>query len=170
MTENQNLNNSEKEIVQSETPIMENVVENGQEPQKAMGKLPKYRLVESQLEHGVEKDIIRLQLDNLIFEKMFILFERHEPAIRNLESAKVERQMEKDRLLAETDFKKELGITTKPTIADKDAVMAPFLAKFDDKIEKCEENVVFYKNKITILNDLIESRRLQLKMEAALLD
>ena len=130
--------------------------------------IPKYRLAESALDYGVVKDIVPMQLEDLVFEKMYILFEKHEPCIRSLKKNKLEYQDLKDKLLREIDFQKELGITTKPTIADKDAVMKPYLAELEEKIEKIKENIAFYENKITILNDLIKTRRLQLKIEAAI--
>ena len=132
-------------------------------------KLPKYQIVEHMKDmQDVTVNLFKLNLEELVFEKMYILFEKLNVANNNLESAKVERQQLKDKLLVETDFKAELGISTKPTIADKEAVMQPQLAPFDDKIDKCTEEVEFYKNKLTIINDLINTRRLELKIETAL--
>ena len=116
---------------------------------------------------GAKVSIFDLQLEDLIFEKMFLLFQKLQPAMLNLEDAKVELQFNKDKLLMETDFKTELG-ESRPTIAMKEAYMKPHLAEFEEKVSTNEEMVTFYKDKLNILNDLIKAQRTLLNIEGAL--
>lgn len=130
--------------------------------------MPKYLICEFKQEQGVLSPIFDLNLEDLVYEKMFLLFERLQPLNNKIADAEVELQTNKDKLLMETDFKKELGITTKPTIADKEAVMRPLLAKYENNLDELTDSKVFYTNKLTILNDLIKTRRLELKIEGNL--
>lgn len=128
-------------------------------------ELPLYMKAESTGE--VDVNIMDLQLMDLIFEKMFLLFQRLQPAMKDLENAKIELQNNKDKLLLETNFKKELG-ESRPTIAMKEAYMKPLLSKFEDKVDEYNDLVVFYKDKINVVNDLIKAQRTLLTIEGAL--
>lgn len=111
--------------------------------------------------------IMDLQLPQLIFEKMFLLFERLRVAENNLETAKIDLQIKKDTLLLETDFKTVLN-ESRPTVAMKEAYMKPHLADFENKVDKYNQQAVFYKDKINIINDLIRKERLLLEIEGGL--
>lgn len=117
---------------------------------------------------GLKTSIFDLKIDALVFEKMFIMFERVEPTQRKLDSEKALLKLKKDELLRTFDFKAELGITTKPTIADKEAVMKPHLQEYEDSVAGYEERLKCYKNKLEIINDLIKNKRIMLKIEAEL--
>lgn len=116
---------------------------------------------------GAIVSIMDLRLNDLIFEKMYLLFQKLQPALKEQESAKIELQFNKDKLLLETDFKTELG-ESRPTVAMKEAYMKPLLVTYEDKLDKCNDTVDFYKNKLTIINDLIKAQRLLLDIEGAL--
>lgn len=109
------------------------------------------------------ENIFDLKLDGLVFEKMIILFERLQPAQYKLMQAKVELQNKNDKLILETDFKKELN-DSRPTVAMKEAYMRKFTAELEGKVSEMKEEVEFYKNKLTILNDLIKVRRVELNI------
>ena len=126
-------------------------------------KMPAYLLAETK----ENTSIFNLNLSELIFEKMFILFEKIQTANNNLETAKIELQLQKDKLLLETDFKAELG-ESRPTVAMKEAYMKPHLANLENKVDKYANEVVYYKDKVNVLNDLIKSQRLMLRLEGAL--
>lgn len=172
MTENEksiqekdNLEQTVEDIPKENIDVKENDVD-----EKTVEEIePKlYSIAEHALEFGYTMNLFKMDLEQLIYEKMFVLFEKLAPLNVNLKDAEVKLTMEKEELLRTLDFKKELGITTKPTIADKEAVMRPFLAKLEDKVEEYEKDIAFYKNKIVIINDLIKMQRLQLRMEAAI--
>lgn len=132
--------------------------------------IPEYEISESAKEMGIIKSIFNLSLDDLVYEKMFIMFEKLNPLEKDLVKAKQDLKAKKDELLRTIDFKKELNITTKPTIADKDAVMKPHLKEFEDKINTANEDIKKYKDKLVIINDLINNKRVQLKVEGGLLE
>lgn len=132
--------------------------------------IPEYEISESAKEMGIMKSIFNLSLDDLVYEKMFIMFEKQNPLEKDLFNAKQDLKAKKDELLRTIDFKKELNITTKPTIADKDAVMKPHLKEFEDKINTANENIKKYKDKLVIINDLIDNKRVQMKVEGGLLE
>lgn len=138
--------------------------------QKKMIVIPEYEISESAKEMGITKSIFNLSLDDLVYEKMFIMFEKLNPLEKDLFKAKQDLKAKKDELLRTIDFKKELNITTKPTIADKDAVMKPHLKEFEDKINTANEEIKKYKDKLVIINDLIDNKRVQLKIEGGLLE
>lgn len=116
---------------------------------------------------GLKTSIFDLKLDALVFEKMFIMFEKVAPAQRKLDEEQVTLQTKKDNLLRTLDFK-ELTGESRPTIAMKDAVMQPQLQEHEDKIKSLKQDLECYKNKLTILNDLIKNQRLMIKIESAL--
>ena len=137
---------------------------------KVKVEIPEYEISESAKEMGIVKSIFNLSLDDLVYEKMFILFEKQNPLEKDLIKAKQDLKLKKDELLRTIDFKKELNITTKPTIADKDAVMKPHLQEFEDKINTANEDIKKYKDKLVIINDLINNKRVQMKVEGGLLE
>lgn len=137
---------------------------------KVKVEIPEYEISESAKEMGIVKSIFNLSLDDLVYEKMFILFEKQNPLEKDLIKAKQDLKLKKDELLRTIDFKKELNIETKPTIADKDAVMKPHLQVFEDKINTAKDEISKYKDKLVIINDLIKNKRLQLKIEGGLLE
>lgn len=132
--------------------------------------IPEYEISESAKEMGISKSIFNLSLDDLVYEKMFLMFEKISPLEKTLFNTKQDLKNKKDELLRTIDFKKELNITTKPTIADKDAVMKPHLKEFEDKINTANEDIKKYKDKLVIINDLIGNKRVQLKVEGGLLE
>lgn len=132
--------------------------------------IPEYEISESAKEMGIMKSIFNLSLDDLVYEKMFIMFEKQNPLEKDLIKVKQDLKAKKDELLRTIDFKKELNITTKPTIADKDAVMKPHLKEFEDKINTANEDIKKYKDKLVIINDLINNKRVQMKVEGGLLE
>lgn len=129
-------------------------------------KMPAYMIAEHLKAQG-EYSIFNLNLEQLIYEKMVLLFEKLQPAQVNLEEAKVNLQSAKDKLLMETDFKKELG-ESRPTVAMKEAWMKPRLLYYETEVDNHNSDVVFYKNKLTIINDLIKHKRLLLQVEGGL--
>jgi len=116
---------------------------------------------------GQTVSIMDLQLKDLIFEKMYLLFQKLQPAMKNLESAKIELKDKKDDLLLNTDFKEKLN-ESRPTIAMKEAYIKPLVIKQQQKVDGFEDTVTFYKNKLNILNDLIKAQRTLLSIEGAL--
>lgn len=131
-------------------------------------QMPEYLVCETvRNQTGDIVSIMDLQLPQLIFEKMFLLFERLRFAENNLETAKIDLQNKKDTLLLETDFKTVLN-ESRPTVAMKEAYMKPHLADFENKVDKYNQQAVFYKDKISIINDLIRKERLLLEIEGGL--
>lgn len=116
---------------------------------------------------GITVSIMDLQLHDLIFEKMYLLFQKLQPAIKDLETAKIELQDKKDDLLLNTNFKEKLN-ESRPTIAMKEAYIKPLVIKQQQKVDKFEDSVTFYKNKLNILNELIKEQRTLLTIEGAL--
>lgn len=116
---------------------------------------------------GQTVSIMDLQLKDLIFEKMYLLFQKLQPAIKDLETAKIDLQVNKDKFLLETDFEKELG-KSRTNKDERMAVIKPLLAPFEDKVDEFNDKVIFYKNKLEILNDLIKAQRTLLSIEGAL--
>lgn len=153
-----------KDLQQDAEPIVVEV------DQKKMIVIPEYEISESAKEMGISKSIFNLSLDDLVYEKMFLMFEKISPLEKTLFNTKQDLKNKKDELLRTIDFKKELNITTKPTIADKDAVMKPHLKEFEDKINTANEDIKKYKDKLVIINDLIGNKRVQLKVEGGLLE
>lgn len=128
-------------------------------------ELPLYQICESMEEiQKVKVNIFRLTLEELIYEKMFILFERLFVADNEYEDAKIELQMETDKLLLETDFKSK-GLTNEKM---RTAYMKPLLANLEDNKEEKAEKVKFYEAKLKIINDLINLRKFELKIETNL--
>lgn len=132
-------------------------------------EIPKYLQAEHLLEAGVTASIFDLKLEDLVFEKMVLMFEKYNPAVKKLDTAKIDLQMQKDKLLLETDFKTELN-ESRPTVAMKEAYIKPLVAKFEDKVDECKDQVEYYKSKLAIVNDLIKNRRIELKIENTLLE
>lgn len=127
--------------------------------------LKDYEICETARGDGLCISIFNLDLRNLIYEKMYIMYEKITPMKEELFKSKIAHKTKKDDLLRNTDFKEVLGITTKPTIADKEAVMAPSLKPYEDTIKSFEDDIKFYEDKIVILNDLIKAKRLEKKLE-----
>lgn len=126
--------------------------------------IPNYQLCESIFNKtGEIVSIMNLQLEQLIFEKMYLLFEKLRISENNLESAKIELEIEKNRLLLETDFEKELG-KSRTNKDERMAVIKPFLAKFEEEVDNENSNVIFYKDKLSVINDLIKKERLLLRI------
>ena len=131
-------------------------------------ELPFYRVAESLLDsQNLLIDIFDLNLEKLIFEKMFILFQRLDVAETNLETEKINLLIVKEKLMLETNFNEVLG-KTRHNKDEREAWMRPHLVKFEDKIDAFEHDIKFYKNKLNILNDLISMKRNLLKVEYAL--
>lgn len=127
-------------------------------------ELPLYQICESMEIQKVKVNIFKLTLEELIYEKMFILFERLFVADNEYEDAKIELQMETDKLLLETDFKSK-GLTNEKM---RTAYMKPLLANLEDNKEEKAEKVKFYEAKLKIINDLINLRKFELKIETNL--
>lgn len=132
-------------------------------------EIPKYLQAEHLLEAGVTASIFDLKLEDLVYEKMVLMFEKYNPAVKNLDTAKIDLQMQKDKLLLETDFKTVLN-ESRPTVAMKEAYIKPLVAQFEDKVDECKDQVEYYKSKLAIVNDLIKNRRIELKIENTLLE
>ena len=121
--------------------------------------------------YGIKNaSIFLLNLEDLTYEKMYLQFEKLAPAQYKLDGAKVDMQVKKDKLLLETDWKKEYPNESRITNAIKDAHIKPLLAEVEEKIDDLTEQVNFYKTKISIVSDLIKNRRLELKIENSLLE
>ena len=153
---------ADEKIVVEEIIIDE--TENVKETEET--KIPDYMIAEHLKAQG-DYSIFNLNLEQLIFEKMVLLFEKLQRLQNDLKFAEIELKDRKDTLLLETDFKKELG-ESRPTIAMKEAWMKPHLDKLEAKVERINNDVVFYKNKLTIINDLIKHKRLLLQVEGGL--
>lgn len=131
-------------------------------------EMPEYLVCETvRNQTGDIVSIMDLQLPQLIFEKMYLLFEKLRIHENNLETLKVKLQKDKDALLLETDFKKELG-ESRPTVAMKEAYIKQFTGDTEKQIEDSNAQVTFYKDKLAIINDLIRKERLLLEIEGAL--
>lgn len=74
--------------------------------------IPEYEISESAREMGISKSIFNLSLDDLVYEKMFLMFEKISPLEKTLFNTKQDLKNKKDELLRTIDFKKELNITT----------------------------------------------------------
>lgn len=129
-------------------------------------KMPAYMIAEHLKNEG-DYSIFNLNLEQLIFEKMVLLFEKLQKLQNDLKYAEIALKDRKQQLLLETDFKKELG-ESRPTIAMKEAWMKPYLTEFEAKVESINDELVFYKNKLNIINDLIKHKRLLLQVEGGL--
>lgn len=129
---------------------------------KQTKNLASYIVAESLINQG-EFSIFNLNLEQLIFEKMILLFEKMQPAQNDLKSAEIELSIIKNNLFMEIDFKKELG-ESRPTVAMKEAYIEPQIAEYKDKVDTAQEKVDFYKNKLNIINDLIKHKRLLLQV------
>jgi len=118
---------------------------------------------------GAKVSIFDLQLQDLIFEKMFIMFQKLQPANKNVAQTKAELQVAKDDLLMQTNFKEVLG-ESRPTVAMKEAWInkQTSIKDLTDKLNSYEEDVQTYKDKVNILNDLIKAQRTLLAIEGAL--
>lgn len=131
-------------------------------------QIPFYLTSESKLqETGNVYNIFDLNLEEVVYEKMFILFEKYQVIQKKLDDAKVELQIKKEEMLMSVDFKKELD-SNRPTIAEKDAYMRPFLAEYEEKVDKLNYDLKYYSDKLKVLNDLISTKRLMLEIEASL--
>lgn len=125
-----------------------------------------YEKTESVMELAEKEiSIFDLRLEDLVYEKMFVLFERLEPRETKINETKAKLEFKRNELLRTIDFKQELGISTKPTKDDKEAVMKPYLAKLETELEELENTVRFYKLKLNVLNDLISTRKKLLDIE-----
>lgn len=128
-------------------------------------EVPKYLIAESIEDmKNIKISLFDLNLEELVYEKMSILFEKLYQANNNLEDAKVNLQIETDKILLETDFK-SLGLTNEKM---RQAHIKTLTTGLEDKVDEKKEIVQFYKNKLTIINDLITVRKLELKIEANL--
>lgn len=127
--------------------------------------IPKYVEVENPTSTG---NIFDLQLEDLIYEKMFIMFEKQMPQQRTLHNLKCELQDKKDKIISETDFSKVLG-KSRTNQAEREAYMKPQLADLQSKIDELEKTIKYYENKIIIINDLIRYKRTQLKIQAEMI-
>ena len=143
------------------------VVEKGAETPKI--EIPNYLVTEHRLLDGVRISIFDLNLEDVIFEKMFLMFDKLEPLNKQVLCAEVELKIQKDKLLLETDFETILN-KKRPTIAEKEAYMRPELSKYEDAVDDLKEQIRFYKDKLVIINDLVKAKALSLKIEGALLD
>ena len=131
-------------------------------------EMPEYLVCETvRNQTGKIVSIMDLQLPQLIFEKMYLLFEKLRVAENNLAIAENNLQVKKDALLLETDFKTVLN-ESRPTVAMKEAYIKNFTKEDENKIKEHNATVVFYKDKLNIINDLIRKERLLLEIEGAL--
>lgn len=121
--------------------------------------------------YGIKNaSIFLLNLEDLTYEKMYLQFEKLAPAQYKLDGAKVDMQVKKDKLLLETDWKKEYPNESRITNAIKDAHMKPLLESYVKRIDYLQRQITFYTNKISIVSELIRNRRLELKIENSLLE
>ena len=127
-------------------------------------EIPKYIAIESNAGIG---NIFDCTLEQLIYEKMYLMFEVQMPLDEKLFTAKCELQTAKDKLINETDFSKELG-KSRTNQAEREAYMKPYLAEYEEKVNELTKKVKYYENKILIVNDLIRYKRTALKIEAEL--
>lgn len=132
--------------------------------------MPLYMVSESKQQYYNQIiNIMGLNLEDLIFEKMFILFEKLTKCQTDAETAKIELQLTRSKLLMETDFSAVLG-KSRTNKEEREAYMKPHLAEYKEAVEQAEAQTKFYKNKIKILNDLIKAKALALELEGALKD
>lgn len=151
------MNENEKFVINSEK------MEEVEKPQ-----IPFYIVSESKLqETGKEYNLFDLSLEEVVYEKMYILFEKYQYIQKKLDTAKLELQIKKEQMLMEIDFKEVLD-TNRPTIAEKDAYMRPYLAEVEDEVDKWKYELKFYGDKLNVLNDIIATKRLLLEIEASL--
>ena len=130
-----------------------------------MEEMPQYLICENTLEYFNQKvSIFNLNLEELVYEKMFLMFEKLTPANAKLQNAEIELETVTQKLLLETDFK-SLGLTNEKM---RTAHIKNCTAELTQKIDEIRKEAVFYKSKITIINDLIETRRFELKIENTL--
>lgn len=127
----------------------------------------KHELVEHRLPQEIS--IFNADLEVLVYEKMFILFERLQLKQNLLKKAENMYDDKKAELLLTLDFKKITG-ESRPTIAMKEAVIKDDLEEFQTNVDKYNNDVDYYKNKLTIINDLIKNKRLLLRFEGNLLE
>lgn len=147
--------------------VEENIIdetENVKETEET--KMPAYMIAEHLKTQG-DYSIFNLNLEQLIYEKMVLLFEKLQRLQNDLKFAEIALKDRKDTLLLETDFKKELG-ESRPTVAMKEAWMKPYLAELEADVDLKSDEILFYKNKLTIINDLIKHKRLLLQVEGGL--
>lgn len=154
-----------EEAVEKDVKVIDDVEQLPEVPKRAIFE---WEICESKHDlFGLTVSIMDLKLQDLIFEKMYLLFQKLQPAMKNWESAKIELKDKKDDLLLNTDFKETLN-ESRPTIAMKEAYIKPLVIKQQQKVDKFEDSVTFYKNKLNILNDLIKAQRTLLDIEGAL--
>ena len=149
------MNENKSEIVENK-PVQE-------------AELPLYLITEHRLGAGAVVNIFDLNLEDVIFEKMYLMFDKLEPLNKQLLDAKLELKINTDKILLETDWNEALG-TKRPTIAEKEAHMRPLLSKYEDAVDDLNQQIRFYKDKLVIINDLIKAKGLSLKIEGALLE
>jgi len=118
---------------------------------------------------AVEVSVFDLNINDLVFEKMFLLFQKLMPLQKKLSKVKAEEQNKRNDYLLKLDFATLTG-EKRPTVAMKDSIMDKKLEKELSDINKLTEKVEFYKNKIKIVNDLISNARLLLKIENELIE
>lgn len=118
---------------------------------------------------AVEVTIFDLNINDLVFEKMFLLFQKLMPLQKELSKVKADEQNKRNDLLLKLDFATLTG-EKRPTVAMKDSIMDKKLEKELSDIGVLTEKVEFYKNKIKIVNDLISNARLLLKIENELIE
>jgi len=129
-------------------------------------ELPFHQIAESisDFENGEKVNIFRCNLEELIYEKMFIMFEKYIPAVEELQTKKLDLQLATDKILLETDFK-SLGLTNEKM---RNAHIKPLVAGQEDAVDDWECKVRHYKAKLELINDLISARKLELKIETNL--
>lgn len=118
---------------------------------------------------AVEVSVFDLNINDLVFEKMFLLFQKLMPLQKELSEVKAEEQNKRNEFLLKLDFATLTG-EKRPTVAMKDSIMDKKLEKELSDIGVLTEKVEFYKNKIKIVNDLISNARLLLKIENELIE
>ena len=123
-----------------------------------------FEVCEFKKQHGIEVSIFDLRINDLVFEKMFLLFQKLMPLQKELSKSKSEEQYKRNDLLLKLDFPSLTG-EKRPTIAMKDSILDKELEKELSDIDVLTEKVEFYKNKLKIINDLISNARLLLKIE-----
>lgn len=143
-------------------------MENKEQIEVKKVELPQYMICEHMKDmQEVAVSIFRLNLEELIFEKMYLLFEKLFIADNKMEDAKIQLQLQRDKLLLETDFSKELG-KSRHNKEEREAYIKPFLAECEEKVDECETKVKTYETKLKIINDLISMRKLELRIETTL--
>ena len=128
--------------------------------------LPPYEVSETYL--PAVKSIFNLNLEELIYEKMTILYEHQFKLEKDLFDKEIELQTTKDKIILETDFAKAIG-KSRPNQADREAYIRPTIAPIENEIDNLKRDIAFYKHKIIIINDLIKARRVQLQIDAELI-